>query len=95
MQSLGAIEAMSIDVGQMVATLVDFYSVSADSAEPHAPKVVCQPHEDNMIIMGVEVRLVQVFTKSDRQCAFVLAAGRRCKHCDGCERFPHSPGYRR
>ena len=73
---LGRDEAMSIDVGQMVATLVDFYSVSADSAEPHAPKVVCQPHEDKHDHHGGRGAFGTGVTKSDRQCAFVLAAGR-------------------
>ena len=53
-------EAAPIDVGQMLTTLVDFYSVTNEDEHTHA-RVIIEPLQDTPLkVMGVEVRLVQV-----------------------------------
>jgi two-component system sensor histidine kinase ChvG len=56
---LGRSEAERIDIGQKLATLVDYYAESRRSDKPRA-EVVLLPVTEPLIVMGVHVRLVEV-----------------------------------
>lgn len=57
---LSRAEAEPIDIGRMLSALVDFYHTPTEEAASHA-KVILKPLSERLIVMGVEVRLVQVF----------------------------------
>ncbi len=79
--------AAPIDVGHMLATLVDFYHQPGHEDERHAP-VVLEPLKGKLVVMGVEVRLVQVvqnlienaisFSPPDRKVVLAAAKEGRC-----------------
>ncbi len=57
---LSRAEAVVIDVGKLLAALIDIYHAPpVDGTPPHA-EVILTPVAENLVVMGVEIRLVQV-----------------------------------